>query len=53
MEEAIAVQKNALKRSLMKILKGIENEIKSDFRNVEIVVDCDSVRILESDTCAM
>ena len=52
-EEAIVVRKNALKMSLMKILKGIENEIKSDFRNVETVVDCDSVSILESDTCAM
>ena len=44
-ERAVAYHKDALEKSLKRILEGIEDEMRLDFRNVKSAKDCDIVLV--------
>ena len=44
-ERTVAYHKDALEKSLKRILEGIEDEMRLDFRNVKSAKDCDRVLV--------
>ena len=49
-ERVVAYHKDALKKSLKRILEGIEDEMRLDFRNVKSAKDCDRVLVFWNHT---